>query len=102
MPHRFGRAELQQRDVVYPFDGASVELRRAADGVQIDGAVFLEARERLRAHAALADDDADAVALDDLGLIRLFANADRRPRSRHAPTAAAGAFFLHDHRTAVI
>jgi len=41
--------------------------------------VFLEPRERLRAHAALADDGADAVALDDLGLVRLFADAGRRP-----------------------
>ena len=59
-------------------DRARVELRGAADRVQVDGAVLLQRRERLRAHAALADDRAHAVALDDLALIRLLADARRR------------------------
>ena len=79
-------------------DGARVELRRAADGVQVDRAVFLERRQRLRAHAALADHRADAVPLDDLALIRLLANAGRRTGGRDAPAVA----FLHDDRAAVI
>ena len=77
---------------------ARVELRGAADGVQIHRAVLLERRERLRAHAALADHRAHAVALDDLALIRLLANARRRTGGGDAPRLA----FLHDDRTAVI
>src|SRR5690349_18468209 len=53
VPHRFGRAELHQRDAVDLLDRARVELRRAADGVQIHGAVILHRGQRLRAHAAL-------------------------------------------------
>ena len=98
VPHRFGRAELQQRYAVDALDRARVELRRAADGVQIHRAVLLHRGQRLRAHAALADDRAHAVAPDDLALIRLFADARRRTGGRHPPDLA----FLHDHRTAVI
>src|SRR4051812_48188085 len=45
MPHRFGRAELEQRHVVYLLDRARVELRGAADGVEVHRAVFLERGE---------------------------------------------------------
>ena len=68
-----------------PVDRPRVELRRAADRVQVDGAVLLQRGERLRAHAALADHRAHAVALDDLALIRLFANARRRTGGGDAP-----------------
>ena len=60
--------------------------------------MLLERRQRLRAHAALADHRADAVALDDVALIRLLADAGRRTGGGHAPAVA----FLHDDRTAVI
>ena len=36
VPHGFGRAELEQRDVDHALDAAGVELRRAADGVEVD------------------------------------------------------------------
>ena len=52
---------------------------------EIDRAVLFQRRERLGAHAALADHRPHAVALDDLALIRLFANARRRPRGGDAP-----------------
>src|SRR5687767_8227485 len=35
MPHGFGRAELGQRYTVHAFDAAGIELRGAADAVQI-------------------------------------------------------------------
>ncbi len=38
VPHRFGRAELEQRHAGHALDAARVELGRAADGVQVDGA----------------------------------------------------------------
>ena len=37
VPHRFGRPELHQRDAVDAIDAARVELRRAADGIEVDG-----------------------------------------------------------------
>jgi hypothetical protein len=39
MLHRFGRAELQERHVVHTLDRAGVELRGAADGIQVHRAV---------------------------------------------------------------
>jgi hypothetical protein len=56
------------------------------------------AASRLGAHAAFADHRAHAVPLDDLALIRLFADARRRPGRGDAPLLA---FFDHD-RTAVV
>ena len=85
VPHRLGRAELHQRHAGHALDAARVELRRAADGVEIDGAGLLQPGQRLRAHAALADDRAHAVALDDVGLVRLLADARRRAGGGHAP-----------------
>ena len=38
VPHRLGRAELHQRHAVDALDAARVELRRAADRVQVDRA----------------------------------------------------------------
>ena len=49
MPHGFGRAELEERHAVDFLDGPRVELRGAADGVEIDGAVILEGRQRFGA-----------------------------------------------------
>src|SRR2546426_10358485 len=77
VPHRFRRAELEEGYAVHLRDRARVELRGAADGVEVDSAVLLHRRKRLRPHAALADDAAHAVALDDLTLIGLLANARR-------------------------
>src|SRR4029078_7618480 len=61
LPHRLRRAELEQRDAIHFPDRARVELRRAADGVQVDGAMFLQCGQRLRAHAAFADHGTHAV-----------------------------------------
>jgi hypothetical protein len=52
---------------------AGVELGGAADAVEADGPALRKAFRGLRAHAALADDGADAIAAEDFGLIRLFA-----------------------------
>ena len=75
-----------------------VELRRAADGVQVDRAALLQRRQRLRAHAALADHRAHAVTPDDVGLVRLLADARRRAGRRHRPAVAV----LQHHRAAVV
>src|SRR4029077_4953147 len=86
------------RHAVDLLDRLRVELRRAADRVQVHGAVLLERRQRLRAHAALADHRADTVALDDLALVQLLPDAGRRAGGGDAPAVA----LFHDHRTAVI
>ena len=44
MPHGFRDAELEQVDAHHLLDGAGIELRRAADAVQVDGAAFLQTR----------------------------------------------------------
>src|SRR5438445_9817857 len=98
MPHGFGRAEVEQRHAVDAGDRPRVELRRAADRVQVYGPVFLQRGERLRAHAAFTDDGTDAVPLDDLALIRLLPNAGRRPRGSDAPALA----LLHGDGTAMV
>src|SRR3954470_9065570 len=98
VPHRFGRTEFHQRHAVHRLYRARVELRRAADGVEVHGALLFHRGERFRAHAALADHHADAVALDDLTLVRLLAHARRRPGGGHPPAVP----FFHDHRTTVI
>src|SRR6185503_9253986 len=98
MPHRFGRSEVEERDAVDALDRPRVELRGAADGVEIDRAVLLQGRQRFRAHAAFADHRADAVALDDFRLVWLLTDARRRPGGRDAPALA----LLHDDRAAMI
>ena len=75
-----------------------VELRGAADGVEVDRAALLQRGERLRAHAALADDGAHAVAADHVGLVGLLANAGGRARRHDLPPVA----FLQHDRTAVV
>ena len=66
--------------------------------VQIHGAEFLQRGQRFRAHAALADHRAHAVFLDDVGLIRLFANAGGGAGGLDHPLVA----LLQHHRTAVV
>src|SRR5581483_8130230 len=90
--------EFEQRHVVDLLDRTRVELRRAANGIQIDRAEVFHRGERLRAHAAFADDGADAVPLDDLALIWFLANARRRAGGVDAPAVT----LLHRDRTAVI
>ena len=60
--------------------------------------MFLQSRQCLSAHAAFANHGANAIALDDFALVRLFADAGRRARGRDAVPAA----FLRDDGTAVI
>ena len=50
-----------QIDAQHFLDRARVILRRAADAVQVHRAGLLQRRQRLRAHAALADHRAHAV-----------------------------------------
>src|SRR3989304_2879725 len=85
VPHGFGRAELHERHTIGLLDAARVELRGTADGIEVDGSVLLERGERPGAPSALADDHADAVALDDVGLVRLFADARRGACRGHLP-----------------
>src|SRR5438045_2565080 len=83
-PHRFGTAELLlQIHAGHFFYAAGINLRRPADAVQIDAAEVVARLQRLGAHAALADDGLDAVALNHVRLIRLFAYRGRWPRRDH-------------------
>src|SRR3954447_14131118 len=59
---------------------------------------MLAGGERLLAHAAFPDHDADVVVADHLVLVRLLARRRRRARGLADPLIA----FLHHHRTAVI
>src|SRR5205085_4556052 len=68
------------------------------DGIEVDGTRRLQAGQRPRSHAALADDDTDTVLADDLRLIRLLPDARGGSGRRHAPAVT---LFRH-HRTAVI
>src|ERR1035438_2347947 len=83
MPHGFGDAELQQVDAQHLLHGARVILRRAADGVEVHRAEIPQRGERLGAHAALADHRPDAVTLDDVRLVGLFADAGGGTRRLH-------------------
>src|SRR5687768_13817496 len=98
MPHRFGCAELHQRYVVGALDAARIELRSAADRVQVYRAGLLEPLQRLRTHTALPHNRAYAVTAKNLGLIRFLADARRRTGRRDFPSVA----FLFDDGAAVI
>src|SRR5688572_12067240 len=98
MPHRFGRAKLHQRYVIGALDAPRVELRSAADRVQVHGAGLLEPLQRLRPHTALPHNRAYAVTAKNLGLIRFLADARRRTGRGDFPSIA----FLLDDGTAVI
>ena len=97
-PHGFGDAEIEQAHAQHLVDGARVILRRAADAVEINRAVFLQRRQGLLAHAALAHHRTHAEVLDDVGLIRLLAAAGGGAGGLDGPLLAA---FEH-HGTAVI
>src|SRR5262245_37415998 len=99
MPHRLGGSKLHQRHAVHPFNTPCVELRSPADSVEIHRPVLLEPREGLRSHPALANHRAYSVLADDVGLIRLLANARRWSGRGDLPAAV---LLLRDNRAAVI
>jgi len=79
MPHRFGDAELFQKiDVGHRGDLFRIELRCAADGIEVDRADLLQAGQRLFAHAAFADDGPHAELPQNIRLIRLFPDTGGR------------------------
>src|SRR5271170_5931855 len=88
MPHRLGNPKLDQIHAQHLFHRARVELRRAADGIQIHRAGFLQGRERLWTHAALADHGAHSVLLDNGDLVWLLADAGSWTRGLHHPAVA--------------
>jgi hypothetical protein len=75
VPHRLGRAELEQRHAVHPFDAARVELRGAADRVQVDGAVLLQRRPASSAPCRPCRSRRARRSADDVGLVGLLADA---------------------------
>ena len=89
MPHGFGYAELEQVDVENLFDGPRVELGGSADTVEIDSSVLLESGQSLWPHTAFADDGADAVAADYVGLVGLFTDGGGRAGGLHGPLGFA-------------
>src|SRR5512139_1915708 len=56
VPQRLRHPELGERHALDLLHAPCVELRRAADGAQVDGARALEGLERPGTHAALAND----------------------------------------------
>src|SRR4029078_4292601 len=50
VPHLFRRADLEQRHFIVLLDRPGVELRCAADGIQVHRSVLLQRGQRLRAH----------------------------------------------------
>src|SRR4029078_13151675 len=99
VPHRFRGSELHERHTGDAIDAAGIELRRAADTVQVNTSGFLQTGECFRTHSALPDHDTDTISLQDLRLVRLFANARCRPAGSHLPLSLR---ILHDHRATVI
>src|SRR5688572_25538788 len=85
MPHRLGNSELHQVNAKHLLYRARIVLRRSPNAVQVHSAELLQRAESLRTHAAFSDYGTHAVTLDDIGLIRLFANARRGSRRFHHP-----------------
>src|SRR5689334_8094437 len=99
MPHSLRGSKLHEGNPVYPVDAPGVKLCSSADSVEVHGAMLLEASQRLARHTALADHRAHAELADDVGLVRLLANAGRRAGRGHLPAAVG---LLGDYRTAVV
>ena len=57
------RMQIVEIDILDLLDPGGLQRRRAADDRQIGAAEFRERSERVGSHAALADDDAHALAL---------------------------------------
>ena len=75
MPHRFRDTQLfQQVDAVHASDAFGIVLSGSTNGVEIHRAMFLQALQCLGAHAPFADDRANTELLDNVCLIRFFAN----------------------------
>ena len=98
VPHRLGHAQFEQVDPFNPLDAFGVILRRAADRVEIHRPLFLEASERLFAHATFANHRPQTELFDDVRLERLFPHRGRRPRPGTEPLAV---HLVHDGTTVV-
>jgi hypothetical protein len=61
-------------DAVHPGDALAKRHRQPAEGVQVHRPALRERGQRLRAHAAFANNAADAVGLDGFGLEGLLAH----------------------------
>src|SRR6185503_8750588 len=76
LPNRLGTSKLLQANADHALDALRVDLRGTTNAMKINATIFLAGLLRLRAHAAFSDYRLDAEFLDDVRLIRLF--ADRR------------------------
>ena len=56
VPHRFRNTELHEVDAIDVLEAFRIILRSAADGIQVNTAMLLQRSQRLRSHAAFADD----------------------------------------------
>ena len=99
VPHGLGRAEFEPRHPIHLLDAPGVELCRAPDGVEVHGPVLLEAGQGLGAHAALAHHHAHAELADDVGLVRLLADAGGGAGGGHLPAPVR---LLGHHGAAVV
>ena len=69
-PDRLGTPELFEADAEDTLDTLGVDLRGAADAVQLDATVFLAGLLGFGSHSAFPDDGPNPESLDDIGLIR--------------------------------
>ena len=94
-----GMPNSRKCDAFHLLDAVGIVLGRAADGVQVDGAVLLQGGQGLGAHAAFADDRPDAEFADDVRLVGLLADAGGGAGRLDLPLAL---FVLQHHRAAVV
>jgi len=99
-PDGFGGAEFfEEMDGADFLDAFGEDLGGAADGVEIDAAVLGAGGGGFVAHAAFADDAAQAEVLDDLPLVGFFADGGGGAGGGDFPIAR---FVFHDDRAAVV
>jgi hypothetical protein len=99
-PDGFGGAEFfEEIDVADFGDAFGEDLGGAADAVKVNAAVLLAGSEGFIAHAAFADDGADAEVANDLPLVGFFADGSGGAGGGDFPLAG---FIFHDDRAAVV
>jgi hypothetical protein len=100
LPDGFGGAEFfHEIDVGHAFDALGEDLGGAAHRVEINAAVLLAGFEGFVAHAAFADDAAQAEVADNLPLVGFFADGGGRSGSDAFPVAL---LVLDDYGAAVV
>jgi hypothetical protein len=99
-PDGFGGAKFfEEIDVADLLHAFREDLGSAADAVEVNAAVFFAGGEGFVAHAAFANDSAQAEVANDLPLVRLFADGSRGSGGGDFPVSL---FVFDDDGSAVI